>query len=134
MHNGRITSQINQIYAQDGGEEIYRNGTGGSNPACFSGESDANFEIDSRLCHSIEINLKLELDRQKSKQMEAGQCLAGPATSMRARGDDLLSLFVSALRSDVSRIEGVVMRHASKVRGIVGVAFAHVLATFRVRA
>ena len=67
-------------FLQDGGEEIYRNGTGGSNPACFSGESDANFEIDSRLCHSIEINLKLELDRQKSKQMEAGQCLAGPAT------------------------------------------------------
>ena len=65
-------------FLQDGGEEIYRNGTEGSNPACSSGESDANLEIDSRLCHSIEINLKLELDRHKSKQMEAGQCLAGP--------------------------------------------------------
>ena len=48
--------------------------------------------------------------------------------------DDLFTLFVSALRSDVARIEGVVMRHASEVRGIVGIAFADILATFRVRA
>jgi hypothetical protein len=29
-------------FLQDGGEEIYRNGTAGSNPACSSGESAAN--------------------------------------------------------------------------------------------
>ena len=29
-------------FLQDGGEEIYRNGTEGSNPACSSGESTTN--------------------------------------------------------------------------------------------
>ena len=32
-------------FLQDGGEEIYRNGTEGSNPACSSGESAANLLV-----------------------------------------------------------------------------------------
>jgi hypothetical protein len=53
---------------------------------------------------------------------------------MRPRDDDLISLYISALRPDVARIEGVVMNDASEIRGVVGVTFAHILAPFRVGA
>jgi hypothetical protein len=53
---------------------------------------------------------------------------------MRPRYDRLPSLFVSLLRSDVARIEGVMMRDALEVRSVVGIAISHILATFGVRA
>src|SRR5438874_6395658 len=48
--------------------------------------------------------------------------------------DYLPSLFVSALRSDVARIEGVMMRDALEIRGVVRIALSHILGTFGIGA
>src|SRR5437762_10317079 len=58
--------------------------------------------------------------------------LNGGTPCMCPQYNRLPSLFVSFLGSDVARIEGVMMRDALEVCGVVWIAFTHILATFRI--